>query len=51
MKYTPITTEKVKHNVWIAKTILSPPLNCEVSVKSDTEEKTYSKLVSILEEE
>jgi hypothetical protein len=51
MKYTPITTEKIKNNVWIAKTNIEAPLHCEVSMRGDSEDNAVSKLINFLNEE
>jgi hypothetical protein len=51
MKYSPITTEKIEHNVWIAKTKVESPLDCEISMRGETEDNAIWKLLKMLEEE
>lgn len=51
MKYSPITTEKIKHNVWIAKTNIEAPLHCEISMRGETEDNAIWKLLKFLQEE
>jgi len=50
MKYTQITTEKIKNNIWIAKTKVEAPLDCEISMRGDSESNAVSKLIKLLEE-
>lgn len=51
MKYSKITTEKISENKWIARTILEPPLSCEVNIQARTEQEAIHKLEKILTEE
>lgn len=51
MKYSEITTEQIRENLWVARTILDPPLNCEVSIEGKNEAEAIRKLNMILEEE
>lgn len=51
MKYSEIKTEQIRENLWIAKTVLDPPLNCEVSIEGFSKEEALRKLNMILSEE
>ncbi len=46
-----ITTEKMAKGVWIAKTKVDSPLDCEVGVKGVSEDDAREKLVRLLTEE
>lgn len=47
MKYNGITTE-LKKGVWIAKTKVEAPLDCEITVRGDSEGNAIEKLVRLL---
>ena len=51
MTYTPITTEKIKKDVWIAKTNLTSPMNVEITMKGTSAENAKDKLIKMLKEE
>jgi len=51
MKYSKITTEQIRDNLWIARTVLDTPLNCEVSIEGKNEVEAIRKLEFILAEE
>lgn len=51
MKYSEIKTEQIRENLWIARTVLDPPLNCEVSVEGKNEIEAIRKLEFVLTEE
>ena len=50
MKYSKITTE-LKKGVWIAKTKVDSPLDCEITVRGVSEEDAREKLVRLLTED
>lgn len=51
MKYSEIKTEQIRENLWIARTTLDPPLNCEVSIEGVSEVDALRKMELILTEE
>lgn len=51
MKYSEIKTEQIKENLWVARTTLDPPLNCEVSIEGKTEAEALRKMKLILTED
>lgn len=51
MKYTEITVEKITNDVWVAKTKIEAPLDCEISMKGVSAENAKEKLIKILKDE
>lgn len=48
MDYTPITTEKIREDLWVAKTIY---LNIEVSIEGSSKEEAIRKMEMIMSKE
>ncbi len=51
MTFSEITIEKTNKGVWIAKTKVDSPLDCEISVKGISAEDAREKLIKLLTEE
>lgn len=51
MEYTKITVEKIKNNIYIATTNLISPLECEISMRGDSELNAKEKLMKFLTED
>lgn len=49
VSYGPITCEKFARNVWVAKTMVKQPLECEVTMRGNSEANAIEKLKKFLD--
>jgi phosphotransferase system HPr-like phosphotransfer protein len=48
LEHTPIVSEKIIKNVWVAKTKVTKPMEMEVTIKGNSEQNAIDKLKSFL---